>query len=287
MRFTRLLLLMLALEGAGCHVLRTTPALPVRHSLVRDQLIIYSDFTLPARHRLLNELVALRDDVEGRLTVPMSMEPIHVYLFRSDDQFRDFVDRYYPDFPTRRAFFLESDTRLAVYAHWGDRVAEDLRHEVAHGYLHATVSNLPLWLDEGLAEYFEVPRGHNGLNRPHVRQLRELASQEEWQPDLAHLEHLTTAMEMTQVDYAESWAWAHLLLETTPARREFLRNYLTQLRENGKAPPLSLALEKAEPNAADALLTHLSALAVDADTQAKQALLESQHRADEGGQDTL
>ncbi len=44
-----------------------------------------------------------------------------------------------PSFPARRAFFVETDTRLAVYAYWGDRIAEDLRHEVAHGYLHACV----------------------------------------------------------------------------------------------------------------------------------------------------
>jgi hypothetical protein len=70
---------------------------------------------------------------------------------------------HHPNLPRRRAFFVETDTRLSVYAYWGDRVAEDLRHEVVHGYLHAVVPHLPLWLDEGLAEYFEVPRGLSGL----------------------------------------------------------------------------------------------------------------------------
>ena len=82
---------------------------------------------------------------------------------------RSFFRDRYPDFPKRRAFFVETDTQLAVYAQWGDRVAEDLRHEVAHGYLHAIVPSIPLWLDEGLAEYFEVPRGQNGLNRTRRR----------------------------------------------------------------------------------------------------------------------
>ena len=43
-----------------------------------------------------------------------------------------------------RAFFVESDTRLNIYAYWGDRVAEDLRHEVTHGYLHAMVPHSAL-----------------------------------------------------------------------------------------------------------------------------------------------
>ncbi|GIT30210.1 MAG: hypothetical protein Ct9H300mP1_22560 [Planctomycetaceae bacterium] len=33
---------------------------------------------------------------------------------------------------------------------------EDLRHEFTHGVLHSSLKRVPLWLDEGLAEYFEV-----------------------------------------------------------------------------------------------------------------------------------
>src|SRR6185295_16292773 len=100
-----------------------------------------------------------------------SDEPIHVYLFESGPVFTEFMHAHYPSFPQRRAFFVETDTRLTVYAQWGDRVAEDLRHEVSHGYLQSIIRNLPLWLDEGLAEYFEVPRGTQGFNRPHVDEL--------------------------------------------------------------------------------------------------------------------
>ena len=49
--------------------------------------------------------------------------------------------------------------------------ADDLRHEMTHAYLHAVVPNVPLWLDEGLAKYFELPRQQHGLNQPYVRQV--------------------------------------------------------------------------------------------------------------------
>ena len=68
------------------------------------------------------------------------------------------MTRHFPGTPSRRAFFVESPTHLSVYAQWGDRVQEDLRHEVVHGYLHAVLRDIPLCLDEGIAEYFEVPR---------------------------------------------------------------------------------------------------------------------------------
>ena len=130
--------------------------------------------------------------------------------------------RNFPNVPSRRAFFLETDTRLAVYAHWSDRVAEDLRHEVAHGYLHSVVPGLPLWLDEGLAEYFEVPRGQNGLNQPHVELLSDMVEHDGWQPNLTGWRSLTDAAQMDQRDYAESWAWVYFMLHSPPERREML-----------------------------------------------------------------
>jgi hypothetical protein len=209
--------------------------------VVLDQLWVYSDFYLPQRHRLLDELKVQRGTLSAKLALPTSDEPVYVYLFSTAEQFRKFVNKNYPEFPTRRAFFVESDTRLMVYAYWGDRVAEDLRHEVAHGYLHSVVPSIPLWLDEGLAEYFEVPHGHQGLNRPHLQEIAN-AQAKGWEPDLRRLESLASASDMTQLDYAEAWAWAHFLLETTPERQQLLRAYLQSLQQEGVPEPVSTKL---------------------------------------------
>lgn len=246
--------------AVGCRSIPHSPVLPVRHSIVRDQLIVYSDFPLPPDHRLLDDLVAGRSELCNALALAKTEEPIHVYLFRTPERFREYMVEYHPDFPKRRAFFVESDTRLAVYAHWGDRIAEDLRHEVAHGYLHAAISNLPLWLDEGLAEYFEVPRGYGGMNRPHFEQLTATFEQEGWRPNLSRLESLTAVAEMTQLDYAESWAWVYFLLNTDPARRELLQEYLQALRKDGTAPPLSSRLRQAGAEPEVAVLEYLRSL---------------------------
>jgi hypothetical protein len=251
--------LLFAVAG-GCTLTRAVTPLPATHSLVREQLVLYSDFDLPQHHRLLDELVAQRGDLTKTLNLPTSDEPIHVYLFNTPSNYQAYIRKHYPDFPERRAFFVESDTRLAVYAQWGERIAEDLRHEVAHGYLHAVVPNLPLWLDEGLAEYFEVPRGRDGLNDPHVKLLVQRREASQWSPDMLRLEQLASAADMTQLDYAESWAWVHWLLETTPERRELLQNHLARLRTTGSSVPLSDELKKAEPEAANLLIAHLKEL---------------------------
>lgn len=245
---------------AGCAVFHSAASLPTARSVVRDQLVIFSDFDLPTHHRLLDELVAQRGDLTRKLKLPQSDEPIHVYLFDSPTRFRSFIDKHYPGFPSRRAFFVETDTQLSVYAHWGDRVAEDLRHEVCHGYLHAVVPHLPLWLDEGLAEYFEVPRGQNGVHLPHLTALLEGYQLDRWRPDLTRLEALASASEMRQQDYAESWAWAHFLLESAGPRCESLRNYLARLRMTGAASPFSDVLRSTEPLAEQELIRHLESL---------------------------
>lgn len=243
---------------AGCALLRPPQeALPSRHTLVRGQLVISSDFVLPAHHRLVEELAALRGDLMSLLALPGSDEPIYVYLFESPERFRAFLEQAYTGLPERRAFFVQSDTRLMVLAHWGERVAEDLRHEVAHGYLHSVIPELPLWLDEGLAEYAEVPRGRGGLHEPHLRLLLAEHAAGRWRPCLERLEQLASMGDMTQLDYAESWAWIHLMLHADEGRRLLLQGYLAHLRQSGAAGPFSLELRRSFPGSELVLLQHL------------------------------
>lgn len=245
----------------GCAAIRRDARLPAGPPHVREQLAIYADFALPKHHRLIEELVALRTDVATKLQLPVVEEPIHVYLFDTSRNFRKYMATQHPGLPSRRAYFLETDTRLIVYAHWGDRVAEDLRHETTHGYLHAVAPGLPLWLDEGIAEYFELPRTQAGLHVEHLATLLAALRQEGWRPDLARLESLHHVEDMELIDYAEAWAWVHLLLDTTPERNELLKAYLAAIRREGAVLPLSDALAASGGDHADLVVRHLEMLA--------------------------
>jgi hypothetical protein len=253
---------LVVLLACGCSLWRDKPVIqttPSQNKIIRDQLWIYSDTPLPTQHRMVEELCMQRNEVLERLNLPASNEPIHVYLFDTGERFNTFMRLQYPEFPSRRAFFVETDTRLAVYAHWGDRMAEDLRHEVAHGYLHSVVPNLPLWLDEGLAEYFEVPRGQHGVNVPHITDLATRLPGG-WRPDLRRLEALGAIGDMRQVDYAESWLWVHWMMDH-PQRLELLRTHLQRLRRDGSSEPLSLQLRRLMPHPEGELLQYLQTLA--------------------------
>jgi hypothetical protein len=201
-----------------------------------EQLVFHCDFELAPDHRLVRELTAERADICRALDLPSSAEPINVYLFRDADSYGQFLAKRFPNVPSRRAFFVESDTCWP--GGWSDRVG-GFAAWVAHGYLHSMVQGFPLWLDEGLAEYFEVPRGNNGLNRPHLELLSDMMQYDDWQPNLARLETLTDAAQMDQRDYAEAWAWVYFLLQSDPEGRELLTGYLADLRTVGAAESLT------------------------------------------------
>ena len=244
----------------GCHLAAPTDVtLPGQRQVVRDQLVINTDFHLPRRHRLLDELVLRRADISRALALTPSDEPINIFLFENQEKFTTYMNRKHPLFPDRRAFFVKNDTSLMVYAYWGSRVGEDLRHEVTHGYLHSVIPNLPLWLDEGLAEYFETPRGNNGFNSPHVYLLQEQLAAGTWQPDLQRLEGIRSANALTQMDYAESWLWTHFLLNDLETKRA-LGDHLKQSIKSGKFSPVSEIINESFNEPDEAVLKHLELL---------------------------
>jgi hypothetical protein len=209
---------------------------------------------------MLDDLVKRRQDIVDLLRIPVSDEPIHVYLFESESTFNDYMKRKHPLFPSRRAFFVKSDTALMVFAWWGSRIAEDLRHEVTHGYVHSAINDIPLWIDEGIAEYFETPRANSGFNSPHFHLLIDRYDSGQWTPDLPRLEKLRNAGALTQMDYAESWLWVHYLMHHDVETAMLLQKHLEDIEQNpATASTLDELLSRHNHDATE-LLSHLEYL---------------------------
>lgn len=245
----------------GCALTRNASSPIGDGAPYRDPLVIHSDFELSHDHPMRDELTSLRREVADTLELPPLDQPIHVRLFHSPRDYRSFMSHRFPSLSYRRAFFVEQDNQLWVYASWGDRIAQDLRHEVTHGCLHAAVPEIPLWIDEGLAEYFEVSEGARRVNRPHVEYLLDRLQRGRWSPNLARLETLATTDEMTQQDYAEAWCWAHWLLDSTPDRARLLKDHLAQYGPHRPARPLSQMLASATTGPDELVIQYLQSLA--------------------------
>jgi hypothetical protein len=254
----------------GCAQLSWRPAFGPRESapapsvvstpLTQGPLVIHADFALWPNDQIIAELAAEQALISERLGIAPGDAQIHVHLFADEAAYRRVVAAKFPEFSNRRAIFAETGGQLAVYAHWNERVAEDLRHEVAHGYLHAAVPSLPIWLDEGLAEYFEVGDCGRGLHADHIALLRSEYSAGRWRPDLARLEGTYSAAGMRQIDYAEAWLWVHYMLDSSDASREILKRRLAELRLAANTASLSAELRRESPNLEVAILRHLDAL---------------------------
>lgn len=221
------------------------------------QLVFHGDAPVGRNRRLLDELAAQRTVIADRLALPMIEAPVHVYLYADESTYHREMSARFPNFAGRRALFVEDRGELAVYAHWSEQVADDLRHEVAHGHLHAASAHLPLWLDEGLAEFFEVGAARRGFNRPHVDYLLGQLDAGGWQPNLARLESLANAADMTRLDYAEAWLWVHFLLESEGNMTTVLTDYLAELQITDAPVPLSAHLARRLANPEAALVEHL------------------------------
>jgi hypothetical protein len=237
------------------------PSLPGKVSAQRvSQYVFYSDVALAPSAPLFQELSELREQIYRGLQLPPANTVIQVYLFNDQPSYDRFMKSRYPELPRRRAFFIAQPKSvggpedLLVFTYWGDHIRQDLRHELTHALLHSVLKDVPLWLDEGLAEYFELPPEKNGLNVQHLDAMRKSGAY----PDLAALEKLEQVHEMGRPQYQEAWAWVHFLLHGSNEGRLALLSYLQALRDPKPPGPLLPHLKVLFPSPNDMVAQHIA-----------------------------
>ncbi len=257
------------LLAQGCSYLSflpTTPIQPIhedvvygapdKYSLRIAPYIFLSDKKLDKNSELFKGLAKLRDQVYSELDLTPSPRAVHVFLFADRKKYEKFMALRYKDQPKRRAFFVADPTTqdLLVYTFWSDQIEEDLRHELTHALLHSVLKDVPLWLDEGLAEYFEMQPQMKGLNTTH---LKKLVANKQFAPNLARLERITDLAKMTPTEYRESWAWVHMMLRTDPHCKRVLLGYIHELRKNPTPARLAPRLRNVLPDMESKLMAHI------------------------------
>ncbi len=235
---------------------------PTKYHLRESQYVFYSDFPLKPNLPLFKELSDLRDQVCKELQLPPSNTVIQVYLFEDEAKYVRYMQTRYADLPVRRAFFIKQPHSaggaddLCVFTWWGNNIRKDLRHELTHGILHSVLKDVPIWLDEGLAQIYELPPESNGVNLDHMETIRRRP----FHADLARLELLSDVKHMQQPEYRESWAWTHFLLRSSPETKTILLSYLQQLRNPTAPSPLYPKLKDVHSSPTEALADYLSRL---------------------------
>jgi hypothetical protein len=248
----------LLVTSVSCATLSNSgkPLVPTRYQLKTGPFVIFSNFQMTDNPPAVRCLQALERDLKDHLDFRPNVEDdlVEIYVLDDRDAFVHFLRYHFPELPPRRAFFLAQGKDRVVYTYSSPRLEEDLRHEATHALLRGWYGDLPLWLDEGLAEYFESDLALPGSEHDHLDPLvADLKSS--WTPNLPRLEALTDISQMTPRDYREAWAWVHLLLNGSGQEKTIL---LTSLSETGRVPgPLRLEQKGAST---EHLLAHIKEL---------------------------
>jgi tetratricopeptide (TPR) repeat protein len=171
--------------------------------------------------------------------------PITVIVFKNDETYRPFKPLYQGRPSDVSGYFQSSDDAayITLAADWRrTNPYAVIFHEYVHALMGAGLGRLPVWLDEGIAEFygaFEVAGGGRSvaLGRAiasHVRLLREgrfLPLETLFAVDRAS--PLYNEAEKKSLFYAESWALVHyLLLGEGGKRQSQFRRFINALAQN-------------------------------------------------------
>jgi hypothetical protein len=203
-----------------------------------------ADFPLAKYEGVFRHLADIQQDLVTRLHIPPAQERIEVLLFKNKATYSQYLKRWFPNVPYRRALYVKNNGPGMVFAFLSSELETDMRHECTHALLHASLPMVPLWLDEGLAEYYEVPPNQRAGQNPHHGALM-------WKlrfgqiPKLTRLEAKRELSEMRRAEYRDAWAWTHYLLNGPLVVQQELIGFLADIR--GGSPPglISRRLERA------------------------------------------
>ncbi|MCA9234374.1 MAG: hypothetical protein KDA44_02830 [Planctomycetales bacterium] len=212
-------------------------------------------FPLTSLDRELSDLGRLQSELQRTLAIRPPRQTVDVYLSADERSHRLLLSSQFPRVPYRRAIYVQSGGRGAVYAFDHRELPIDLRHECTHALLHTDLAMVPLWLDEGLAEYFEPPAAERAFGHPHLRALR-------WNlrlgmvQSIASLEARHTLADMGAAEYRFAWAWVHFMLHGPIVAHRALTSYLADIRRGNPPGQLSARMAQAIPRAEEQMIRH-------------------------------
>jgi hypothetical protein len=219
--------------------------------------IIQANFDLKPYEKLFAELPELQRELTRTLGVPAAKDPMYVFLFADVDQYRAFTQQHFPKVPYRSALFVLENGSPGVYTYRKADLDIDLRHECTHALLHGALPVVPLWLDEGIAKYFEVPAGQRAFDHPYFEDLRwKWSLRLGMVRSIESLEQRDDLSQMDSADYRYSWAWVHFMLHGPAAAHQTLVEYLTCYRQSTPPGKLSVRLAQTVPNPTEQMIQH-------------------------------
>lgn len=207
----------------------------------------------------LPSLVSLPNEIEQATNLALGKTEIHVLIFDTRRSLDEYLYRYYPGLRAANSMYVRgpnpANTPGLVLTWFHSEWLVDARHEVTHAILHSKHTDIPLWIDEGLAEYFEYPSEeptpnqssppkshpiHTKLIQTQLRfgQFANLQELERWDPN----------RRLSNQQYRDAWGSVAFLLHHDEATKLEFRTYLKDLFDDRASGHLSFRLQRSIPD---------------------------------------
>jgi hypothetical protein len=238
----------------------------------QGQFHFHCDFQPPNPQQVFNELEQLVSDLTEMLPGIVHTESIHLIIFERRESYQRYMQHYFPVVPLRPAIFLKDRGPGMLFAHWHPAVMTDLRHEVTHALLSRGDRQLPLWLDEGLAKYFEVAQLEQFSGHPYLAKVIAASAAEKPMPAATHesaagsrysieeLEKIERLDAFSDKHYVASWMWVHYLLHRHPQTRHLVLDTIRRHAAGEPSLPISRSLIQVVDDPASDLGAHFMQL---------------------------
>jgi len=241
-RASAILLLLVALQSAAIELPRDADKwFEVR----ADDIRIFTNASPAAAQNLAREVLRMRAAI-GQVTNLEVRTPVttRIFLFADERSFAPYRDAAFPGQGRAEGIngaFLSGEEQNVILLR-GDAANVDrtVYHELAHYFVNNSLPSLPLWVREGLADYystFRVSKDGIDIGLPvdsHVTWLRR-------EPLVPLRELVSVTLQSPMYNerrragafYAQSWALVHYLLRGNQERRPQFFRYL-QLTNAGE-----------------------------------------------------
>lgn len=206
----------------------------------------HAEFPLRDIEPLVVELGELQKDIESTLELKCRDRRIEVYLFGNRWSYQQYTNKHFPDGIGRQALYVAGNDVGRVYAYRHRELDTLLRHETTHALLHNALPYVPLWLDEGLAEYFEVPAPFRAEKQVRMRLFGGIVNRRI--APLSQLEAIRKLPDFTANDYRDARCWVHFLLHGPPEAHAALEEFLATIPTGREPTPVSVSLQRRLPD---------------------------------------
>lgn len=178
----------------------------------------------------------------------LEKDKFRVYLFSGEAGYQMYLKDMEMAFPIRSAGLYTPALRQLLIWNTPDRDAmmQTVRHEGFHQYFHRLIKESPIWLDEGMAGYYEIAKKERGkwkvgeIHPQYRRLLTYSKTKLNRLEDLIYMDRMEF-LKNASLNYAQSWAFVNFLRHTTRENRSLFSALFETLQRD---MPMKAALDE-------------------------------------------